>query len=357
MDGASNTPHTPHTPRTVFVTGGSGFLGINLIRALLDRHVAVVSFDIAPFDYPEAARVRAIAGDIRDRRALDDAMRGCDAVVHAAAALPSYPDAEILSIEVDGTRHVLEAARHHGIQRVVHISSTAIYGTRAQGVAEDGALELIGAYGEAKVLAERECERVRQLGMCVPILRPKTFVGPERLGIWAILYDWAYSGCGFPLIGGGANRYQLLDVADLCDVIWTTLTGPHEEVNDTFNVGAKQFGTMREDFQAVLDRAGHGRRVRTLPAGPVIAVLKLLRRLKLSPVYEWVYETAAADSWVSIEKVERVLGFAPRYSNRDALVRNYDWYVAQRPQAIQASGVSHRAAWNQGVIRFGKLFF
>lgn len=354
MDRASTAGHSPHR---VFVTGGAGFLGINLIRDLLARQVSVVSFDIAPFDYPEASQIRAITGDIRDRRALDAAMEGCDAVVHAAAALPSYPDAEILSIEVDGTRHVLEAAHAHGISRVVHISSTAIYGTKAQGTAEDGALELIGAYGEAKVLAERECERFRERGMCVPILRPKTFVGPERLGIWAILYDWAYSGCGFPLIGGGMNRYQLLDVADLSDAIWMSLTLPADHVNDTFNIGAREFGTMRDDFQAVLDRAGHGRRVRALPAAPVIAVLKTLRRLRLSPVYEWVYETAAADSYVSIDKAERVLGFTPRYSNRDALVRNYDWYVAHRPKVIQASGVSHRVPWKQGVIRFGKLFF
>ncbi len=284
-------------------------------------------------------------------------MRGADLVVHSAAALPSYSAAEILSTEVDGTRRVLEAAAALRVPRVVHISSTAIYGRNAKDAAEDSPFEIFGPYAQAKVDAEAACTEFRSKGLVVPVLRPKTFVGPERLGIWAILYDWAHSGCGFPLIGDGRNRYQLLDVLDLCDVIHATLTGPADAVNDVFNVGAERFGTMREDFQAVLDHAGHGKRVRGLPAAPLTAALKLLERLKLSPVYEWVYETATADSYVSISKAQRVLGFAPRYSNTDALIRNYDWYVSRLPDIQRMSGLSHRTPWKQGAIGLGKLFF
>ena len=344
---------------TVFITGCAGFLGINLARHLLERGHAVVSFDIAAFDYPERDRsdVRVVTGDIRDQRKLAEAMCGCDVVVHCAAALPSYATDVIMATEVAGTRNVLQAAYEHGIARVVHISSTAVYGTKASGATEDSEIEVIGPYAEAKILAERECEPFRAKGMCVPIHRPKTFVGPERLGIWSILYDWAHSGCGFPLIGPGHNKYQLLDVEDLCDAIHTTLVADANEVNTVFNIGAKRYGSMREDFQSVLDHAGHGKRVRPLPAGPIILTLKILEKLKLSPVYEWVYETAAVDSYVSIEKAERVLGFKPKYSNREALIKNYDWYVAHLAQFQATSGISHRTPWKQGLIGLGKKFF
>ncbi len=343
--------------RRVFVTGGAGFLGINLIRHLLARDMSVVSFDIAEFDYPERAAITALKGDIRDYQALRGAMATSDVVVHSAAALPLYPAAEIMSTEVDGTRNVLNAAFEYGITRGVHPSSTAVYGRKAVGTTEDGETEILGPYAEAKILAERECLRARERGMCVPILRPKTFVWPERLGIWAILYDWAYSGSGFRLIGSGNNRYQLLDVDDLCELIYTVMIAPVERVNHTFNVGAKEFGTMKEDFQAVLDHAGHGGKLRPLPAWPVIAVLKVLEKFRLSPVYEWAYETAAVDSYVSTDKAERMLGFSPRYSNRDALIRNYDWYVSHLPQFRQTSGVSHRVPWKQGLIALGKRLF
>ncbi len=343
----------------VFVTGGAGFLGINLTRYLLSRGHSVVSYDIAAFDYPERTRadVTAITGDIRDRQKLGEAMKGADQVVHCAAALPLYSAEAIMSTEVAGTRYVLDAAREHGIERVVHISSTAVYGTKASGATETSEIEVIGPYAEAKILAENECEPFRTQGMCVPVLRPKTFVGPERLGIWSILYDWAHSGSGFPLIGQGRNRYQLLDVEDLCDSIYAAMIGDARLVNTTFNIGAKSFGTMREDFQAVLDHAGRGGKVRSLPAGPIILALKVLEKLKLSPVYKWVYETAVVDSWVSIEKAERLLAFAPRYSNKQALIKNYDWYVANLAQFEGASGVSHRTPWKQGLIGVGKKFF
>ena len=341
----------------ILVTGGAGFLGINLTRHLLTRGYEVVSFDIAPFDYPERARITAVTGDIRDGKAIREAMRSCDGVIHCAAALPSYSADAIMSTEVAGTRNVLEAALENGISRVVHISSTAVYGTKASGATEDSAIEVIGPYAEAKILAEKECDAFRAKGLCVPVLRPKTFVGPERLGIWSILYDWAHSGSGFPLIGQGHNRYQLLDVEDLCDAIHACLIGDAEVVNTVFNVGAKSFGTMREDFQAVLDHAGRGGKVRAIPAAPIILALKIFEKLKLSPVYEWVYETAAVDSYVSIERAERVLGFHPKYSNREALIKNYDWYVAHLDQFQKTSGISHRTPWRQGLIGLGKKFF
>jgi nucleoside-diphosphate-sugar epimerase len=193
--------------------------------------------------------------------------------------------------------------------------------------------------------------------MCVPIIRPKSFVGPERLGVFALLYDWASEGHGFPMIGRGDNRYQFLDVEDLCEAIHLTATVDPALASDTFNIGAKVFTTLREDYQAVLDCAGFGRRMRGLPATPVIWTLRVLERLKLSPLYRWVYETAATDSFVSIEKAERILGFTPKHSNRDALIRNYQWYLDNRPRFAGRSGVTHRVPWKQGVLGLAKRFF
>jgi nucleoside-diphosphate-sugar epimerase len=182
-------------------------------------------------------------------------------------------------------------------------------------------------------------------------------VGPERLGVFALFYDWAKDGHGFPMIGSGRNRYQLLDVEDLCEAIHLCMTLDEARVNDTFNIGAKEFTTMREDYQAVLDRAGFGKKIVPLPAGPVIGTLRFLEALKLSPLYKWVYETACEDSFVSIEKAERTLGYKPRYSNKDALIRNYEWYLANLHQFENRTGISHRVPWNQGILKLAKLFF
>lgn len=341
------------------ITGGSGFLGVNLIRDLLGRGHSVASLDLVGLNHPDlAGRVVAHRGDVRDEQAVHRAMSGVDVVIHAAAALPLYPRADIYSTEIAGTRNVLGAALRHGVDRVVHISTTAVYGVPDHHpLVESDRLQGVGPYGEAKVEAEAVCLEFRARGLCVPILRPKSFIGPERLGVFALLYEWASEGHGFPILGSGRNRYQYLDVADLCEAIYLASTGERELANDTFNVAAKEFGTVREDFQAVLDRAGFGKRVVGVPTGPAVLALRALEALRLSPLYRWIYETVTTDSFVSIEKAERVLGFAPRYSNRDSLLRNYEWYLANREAISRGFGVTHRVLWSQGALRMAKAFF
>ena len=327
------------------ITGGAGFLGINLARFLLARGHDVASLDIAPFDYPERDRVDIHTGDIRDNDAVARAVEGADVVVHTAAALPLYKKKDILTTDIDGTRNVLAAAFQARAERVIHISSTAVYGIPYHHpLLEDDPLVGVGAYGAAKIAAEELCLEYRGKGLCAPIIRPKSFVGPERLGVFAILYEWAGEGRSFPVLGSGRNRYQLLDVEDLCEAIYLAATAPPEAANDTFNIGARDFATLGEDYQAVLDEAGFGKRIRPLPAAPLILVLRILEKLGVSPLYKWVYETVAKDSYVSIEKAERLLGYNPRYSNQAALVRNYRWYLDNR-QAFQGqAGVSPSAS-------------
>ncbi len=347
-----------NTKTRYLVTGGAGFLGINLVRYLLDRGHDVTSLDLAPFDYPERDRIRIVTGDIRNRADVDESMADVDIVVHCAAALPLYKPDDIFSTDIEGTRTVYESAADHGVERAVHVSSTAVYGIPDHHpLYEEDPLDGVGPYGISKVQAEEVCAAFRDKGMCVPIIRPKSFIGPERLGVFALFYDWAMDGRGFPMIGSGNNRYQLCDVEDVCQGIYLCATGAADTVNDVFNIGAREFTTMKEDYQAVLDEAGYGKKIHGFPARPVIWTLRFLEAIKLSPLYKWVYETACEDSFVSIEKAERVLGFDPKYSNKDALVRNYRWYLEHLHEFEDASGVSHRVPWKQGILKVFKLFF
>jgi nucleoside-diphosphate-sugar epimerase len=242
-----------------FITGGAGFTGINLARYLLARGHTVVSYDIVPFDYPEKNKVTAITGDIRNLEDLKKAMQGADVVVHTAAALPLYSAEDIRSTDIDGTRKVLEAAHRNNITRVVHISSTAVYGIPDHHpLYEHDKLDGVGEYGKAKIAAEEICLEYRAKGMTVSIIRPKSFIGPERLGVFALFYDWAADGHNFPMIGSGNNRYQLMDVEDLCQAIYLAATADISVANDTFNVGAKEFTTMKEDsFTSLLSISGY----------------------------------------------------------------------------------------------------
>ncbi len=343
----------------IYISGISGFLSINLVRFLLANGVKDISgIDLVQFDYPEHDRIAFTQGDIRDKEAVRKSMAGADMVIHTAAALPLYTPEDIYTTDVVGTRNLLEQAKEFGVKRFIHISSTAVYGVPDHHpLFETDPVMGVGPYGEAKVQAEAVCEEFRQQGMCVPIIRPKSFVGPERLGVFAIFYEWASDGKNFPNIGNGKNRYQLLDVEDLCRAIYACMTLPVINVNDTFNIGAAEFTTMLEDYQAVLDEAGFGKHIVPFPAKPVIAVLKVLEALHLSPLYPWIYETAAKDSFVSIEKAQQQIGFDPRYSNKQAMIRNYRWYLENKDQFNGDEGFSHRVPWKQKALKWAKIFF
>jgi len=110
------------------ITGGSGFLGINLIRFLLEKGHSITNIDIVDFNYPEYNQIKMIKGDIRDKEIVSQAMKDVDIVIHCAAALPLYSKKDIFSTDVDGTRNILETALKNNVKRVIQISSTAVYG-------------------------------------------------------------------------------------------------------------------------------------------------------------------------------------------------------------------------------------
>ncbi|GAA5049330.1 nucleoside-diphosphate-sugar epimerase [Thermocatellispora tengchongensis] len=342
----------------VVVTGSAGMLGGHLVRRLaLDGH-DVLGVDLRPHPVPPPG-ARHLRGDVRDLALMTEAMAGADAVVHCAGALPSYPAQQIHDVIVGGTRTVLEAGRRAGVERVVHISSTAVYGLpKLVPTPEEHPREPVDPYTRAKAEAEELAEKYRAGGMCVPILRPKTFLGPGRMGLFAMLFEWAEEGRNFPVLGRGDVRIQMFAVEDLVDAVIGVLHAPPGVADDTYNMAAAEFGTLREDFQAVLDAAGHGKRVVALPARPALAGLRLLERSRLSPVYGRLVRKLLADSYVSIDKARERLGFRPRLSNRDAILRAYAWWREHRAAGTaRGAGQTSRDAWRQGALSLAKVFF
>ncbi|GIQ70369.1 NAD-dependent epimerase/dehydratase family protein [Xylanibacillus composti] len=345
--------------KKVLITGSNGVLGRNLVEYLAKRHRN--DYELVLFDQVQSAELardyEARQGDIRNAEEAAAVMRGVDMVVHTASASPSYPDHEIYDIIINGTKTLMEEAFRQKVSRFVYISSTSVYGVPEKSpIYEDDEVKPYDPYNKGKIAAEKLCAEWRGKGKCVTVLRPRSFIGPYRLGTFGILYEWAQEGRHFPMLGKGQNQYQLLDVEDLCQAIELAMCGDPDQVNDLFNIGAKHFTTLKQDYQAVLDAAGHGKRIISLPAKPMMAVLGVLEKLKLSPFYKRLYLKLNRNYYVSIEKAERQLGYRPRYSNQEALVRNYHWYLANRDSSRQ-QGNSNNAVWNQGILKLAKIFF
>lgn len=335
---------------SVSISGGAGFLGLHLARRVLADGGAVRTLDVAALDDRELERgVEEIRGDIRSERDVRRLVAGADVVVHAAAALPIQSSrAAIRSINVEGTANVLAAALEAGVRRVVLISSTAVYGVPDHHPIREGdPLVGVGWYGESKIDAERLAEAFGRRGLDVVIVRPKTFVGPERLGVFEILFDWIREGRRIPILGDGSNRYQLLAVEDLVDAVVRSWDAPSG--GEAFNIGARSFGTVRGDLQALIDHAGSGSRLWPVPVKPAELALRALELARLSPLAEWHYRTAHKDSFVSIEKARDRLGWEPQLSNAQTLCATYDWYLAHLAE-MRGAGTTHRVPWDQKAL-------
>ncbi len=338
----------------VLITGGAGFLGLHLARYFKNKGWQVSLLDIA--DYPSHEYddwgFELLKIDVRDKAKVDQAIKGKDVVVHTAAALPLWSREDIMTTNINGTVNVAKSALKHKVKRMVHISSTAVYGVpEKHPIVETDPLIGVGAYGESKIAAEKKLRKFWNMGLNLTIFRPKTFVGTERLGVFEILFDWIHDGKKIPVIGDGSNRYQLMDVDDLVEAIYLVVTQNNPKLNDVFNIGAKEFGTVRSDLEALFKHAHSGSKLMSTPAGLVKTTLKLLEKLNLSPLYQWVYDTADKDSFVSIEKLEKTLNWSPKFSNADALIKSYDWYQEHYDEIkARGAGVSHTVGWKQGAL-------
>ncbi len=342
----------------VLITGGAGFFGLHMTKKCVAEGEEVTLLDIAEYDKSEYdPSVKLVRGDVRDTEKMDKLIAETDIIVHAAAALPLETKKEIFSTNVDGTRNVLELALKHKVRRFVFISSTAVYGVPDHHPLHETDERIgVGPYGEAKIAGEHLCEEFREKGLYITVIRPKTFIGTHRLGVFQILYNWIEEGHKIPIIGNGKNRYQLLEVDDLADACFLSYRCEDEKANDVFNVGADRFRTVNEDVGELCEYAGSGSRVMHTPVWLVIPALMLFEWLRISPLYKWVYGTAHTDSYVSVEKIKNTLGWNPKYSEAEALIRSFQWYMENKESISKASGTGHRVPWAQGILAVFKKF-
>ena len=281
---------------------------------------------------------------------------GVDIVFNNVAQVPLAKDHELLrTVNVDGTALLLAASRRAGVRKVVHTSSSAVFGVpRSNPVLPSTVPSPAEEYGHAKLAAEWACLDAVKDGLDVSIVRPRTILGHGRLGIFGILFEWIADGADVFVLGDGSNRYQFVHADDLAEVCLLAGDTPGPAV---FNAGTDRFGTMRESLEALCAHAGTGSKVRSLPAGPAALGMKAAAGLHLAPFapYHWLMYSKSL--WFDIDHVRDALGWVPQYSNAEMMADSYDWFLANRATATgDGAGRSHhRISSKQGVLKVVKL--
>jgi nucleoside-diphosphate-sugar epimerase len=335
------------------VTGGSGYFGSLLVQRLVAAGHDVRVLDINDAD-DRPQSVELVQGDIRDRATVERAVEGVHVVFHNVAQVPLARDSLLLrTVNVDGTALLLQAAAEAKVRKVVHTSSSAVFGVPASNpVLPTTVPAPAEEYGLAKLAAEWACLQAVAEGLDVTIVRPRTILGHGRLGIFGILFEWIADGADVFVLGDGSNRYQFVHADDLADVclLAAERAGPM-----IVNAGTDRFGTMREGLESLCRHAGTGSQVRSLPAGPAAMAMKAAAGLGVAPFAPYHWLMYSKSMWFDIAHARDALGWQPKFSNEEMLAASYDWFVANRATVTQdgddAGASHHRQSAKQGALR------
>ena len=337
------------------ITGGSGFLGDMIARRLVNQGEGVIVADIWRDDtQPES--VKFLHCDITDRKAVSKAMQGVDVVHHNAALVPLTKSGhDFARVNTEGSRIVAEEAKKNKVKFFIHMSSSSLYGIpEDHPITELTPLKPVEIYGKSKLAGEiavRECLKGTDTQLIV--IRPRTILGHNRLGIFHILFQWIQENRKIYIIGDGNNPFQFIHVDDLMDAYMLAMKAQRP---GTYNVGTPYYGSLREALENVIQYAHSSSKVVGLPVWITVNTLKLLDILNLSPLAPFHYLSYHKPFCFDVSKLLE-LGWKPKYSNDDMLEETYKFFVdwSKRKNNNMVSSV-HRKKVNQKFLNIIKRF-
>jgi nucleoside-diphosphate-sugar epimerase len=318
------------------ITGGCGFLGQSLARLLAAKGERVVLFDLAEPAGDSGPGIESfVKGDVTGSGDLDRlALKPGDVVYHLAArqfgdAVPWRGRYDWFSaVNVTGTREVIAAMLRAGVDRMVYFSTDMTYGLpKVIPVPPSHPQQPLGPYGASKLAAERLIKQAGEEGIRATIFRPRLITGPGRVGIFAKLFRLIRRGLPVPLVGNGANRYQMISVEDCARAAVRTVevgcpTGP-------FNLGSANPPTARELLKSIIRYANSRSALIRTPAPLVKAALWSLDALGFGLMYPEQFGIADADIMLDTSETKRVLDWEPVDEDTSSMIAAYRAFCAR----------------------------
>jgi UDP-glucose 4-epimerase len=254
--------------KKALVTGGAGFIGSTIVKALLDSGVTVVVLDNLQSGYRENLEglpIRFVEADVRTADAVADAMQGCDSVFHLAASVGNTRSIEHpiedSEINVIGTLRVLESARHHGVKKVVFSSSAGIFGElKTLPIREDHGVEPDSPYGASKLGAEKLCLAYAKLYpmSCVCLRYFNVYGVNQRYDAYGnvipIFANRIFGGEPITIFGDGEQTRDFVNVRDVAQANLKAATAAN--VSGAFNIGSGKRISINTLARMMFDYAG-----------------------------------------------------------------------------------------------------
>jgi nucleoside-diphosphate-sugar epimerase len=323
----------------LLVTGGTGFIGSHLAEEGRRRGAEVVVLGLT--EWPEERAnaellrgmgVEVLAGSITDAGLCRRAAQGATHIFHLAVAMREggKSDEFFESINLDGTRHLLEAARSQQVERFVYCGTIGIYGHRAPGItSENSPLAPGNIYERTKVSAERLVrEFAEQCGLPAVILRPADVYGPRDQRLLKLFKG--VSRGKFPLFGSGEGRRHMVYVDDVVSAFFKACE-QDTALGQGMIVAGPASCTLRELIGEIADATGSKRFGFRLPLAPMLGLAAIVEdvctRLNIDPpIYRRRMDFFHSDSEFDTTRARKLLGWEPRVGLREGIRRTLESY-------------------------------
>ncbi len=296
----------------VLVTGGDGFIGTRLVALLRKR----------------GHFVREFKGEITDKANVEKQMEGAEAVCHLAALIDeSLPRERMFAVNVQGTKNTLEAAAKARVQRFIYVSTVGVHGEIKGKIDETAPFNPETKYEQSKAEAEKVVHGYLEV-LPITIVRPALVLGANDY--WKKIIDQVAK--GFPLVGEGKNKWQIVYVDDLAEAL-AGLLGREDAIGETYIVAEEKPSTLREIYEEINQRLGMKEPVKTMAKGTakLLSYGFLLQGMvtgKKSILLPAHVDRVVRNREYSIDKI-KALGWKPRYDAKAAVARMFEEFKAK----------------------------
>jgi nucleoside-diphosphate-sugar epimerase len=322
----------------ILVTGGTGFTGSFLARRLLHKGHQVLVIDNQPghfFDELKALGAEIIIGSVADQNLVWEVMQGCEVVHHVAAVFRqmNLPKKVYWDVNVEGTRYLLEAALHHGVEKFVNCSTCGVHGDVKREPADEYApIAPEDYYQYTKYEAEKIIPAYVEKGLKIVTLRPTAIYGPGDPERFFMLFK-RVSKEYFPMFGDGRAHYHPVYIDNLVDAFELAAVSEKGD-GEVYLIGDEYYYTLNELVSAIAESLGVDLTIRHLPFWPLwaaaLACELVYKPLPMDPPLfrrrvDWFRQNRA----FSIERAKKELGYKPGVGLREGLAATAKWYREQ----------------------------
>tara|TARA_Y100000816_G_C26103766_1_gene585773 strand:- start:91 stop:1110 length:1020 start_codon:yes stop_codon:yes gene_type:complete len=334
------------------ITGGSGYLGKELIETFNNKENKIINLDIIPSNKKNCIDFNIdIENEIDVEKIFE--LNRIDVIIHNLASVPiTKKNKNFLKINTGSTKLLLKLSNKYNVKKFIFISSSAVYGTPDKlPILETSKREPVELYGESKKKSEDLCFEEIDKGKNITIIRPRTIIGKNRLGIFSILFEWLKSDLPIPVLSKGNNLYQFIDIRDLCSAIELA---SHSDYKGSLNIGSDDVNKIIDVLKYLKKEFNSKSKIKNIDNSLIIKLGYLLQKMNLIPLQDYHFKAYGSDIYFESNLAKKVLKWEPKYSTFESFKDSFNFFLKDDKNSKNKS--VHQKIIKNYILKYMTLF-